>query len=286
MKRNGPARKGPGLSPAGSRPSTAEVREIWDANAAFWDERMGEGNSTHSLLVSPTMERLLELRPGQEVLEIACGNGQFARRLAQLGATILATDFSEAMLEHARQRTGASTAAIEYRRVDATDAKALRALGSRRFAAVVCPMAMMDMATIEPLASSLASLLTAGGRFVFSVTHPCFNGTGSRRVVEESDEAGTVVGRSGVFVSRYATPTTAKGLAMIGQPRPQFYFERPLNALLRPFFAAGLALDALEEPMFPPELPAPRSMSWVAFREIPFVLVGRLRLAPSTSELR
>jgi SAM-dependent methyltransferase len=279
MKRKGPVRKPPRRPTRAAGPSTTEVREIWDENADFWDERMGEGNSTHNLLVSPTMERLLDLRPGERVLEIACGNGQFARRLAQLGATVLATDFSEAMLDHARRRTRAPTAAVEYRRVDATDATALRSLGSRRFAAVVCPMAMMDMATIEPLASSLGDLLAPGGRFVFSVTHPCFNGTGSRRVVEESDEAGALVGRSGVFVSRYATPTTAKGLAMIGQPRPQFYFERPLNALLRPFFEAGLALDALEEPMFPADLPSPRPMSWVAFREIPFVLVGRLRLA-------
>ncbi|HTP54956.1 MAG TPA: class I SAM-dependent methyltransferase [Thermoplasmata archaeon] len=275
------APRAPRKAPAsrGGKAGTAadEVREIWEANAAFWDERMGEGNATHRLLVSPAMERLLAVRPGETVLEIACGNGQFARRLATLGARVLATDLSEAMLQHARRRTSVDHRGIEYRRLDATDRPALRALGAHRFAAVVCPMALMDIAAIEPLAESLGELLGPGGRFVFAVTHPCFNGSGARRVLEEEDDAGTLVERSGVFVYRYATPTTAKGLAMIGQPRPQLFFDRPLNALLRPFFAAGFALDALEEPLFPAELAPPRPMSWVSFREIPSVLVGRMR---------
>ena len=37
-----------------------EVRDIWDANAAFWDARMGqEGNDHRRLLVGPAQERLL-----------------------------------------------------------------------------------------------------------------------------------------------------------------------------------------------------------------------------------
>jgi SAM-dependent methyltransferase len=226
------------------------------------------------------MERLLAIAPGEEVLEIACGNGQFARRLAGLGARVLATDFSPGMLAHARARSQEFEGRVEYRHLDATDRPALLDLGSHRFAAVACTMALMDMAEIAPLASVLGRLLAKDGRFVFSVTHPCFNGTGIRRVVEEEDAEGTLVEKAGVYVYRYATPTTIKGLAMIGQPSPQYYFDRPLGELLRPFFDAGMVMDALEEPRFPPELPPNRAMSWIAFPEIPSVLVGRLRPLP------
>jgi SAM-dependent methyltransferase len=259
-----------------------EVAEIWDANADFWDAQMGEGNLTHRHLVAPIMERLLELRRGERVLDVACGNGQFARRLAELGAHVDAVDLSEGMLAHARARSGEFPGRIEFHRLDACDPDALGTLPTGGYSAVVSSMALMDMRDLRPLARALPRLLQPGGRFVFSVTHPAFNGTGIRRMVEEEDAGGTLVQRSGVFVYRYRTPLTARGLAIPGQPRPQLYFDRPLGELLRPFFQSGLALDGLEEPQFPPEVTPNRPMSWISFPEIPPVLVGRLRPIPAT----
>lgn len=63
------------------------------------------GNAFYRHLVCPAAERLLELRPDDNVLELACGNGIFARRLSQLGTRVLATDFSLKMLELAKART-------------------------------------------------------------------------------------------------------------------------------------------------------------------------------------
>src|SRR2546428_4471796 len=98
-----------------------KTQEAWNQNAAFWDEKMGEGNLFQRVLVGPTSERLLDLKPGEVVLEIACGNGVFARRMAQLGARVIATDFSEQLLERARARTTEHADRIEYRLIDATD---------------------------------------------------------------------------------------------------------------------------------------------------------------------
>lgn len=147
----------------------AETRAIWDAKAKFWDERMGEGNAFQRDLVGPATERLLGPVAGETVLDVACGNGVFARRLATLGATVVATDFSRGVLDAARARSGGHGDRIDYRLVDATDEAALLDLGEGRFAAVVCGMAMMDMPTISPLTRAVGRLLAPGGRFVFSV---------------------------------------------------------------------------------------------------------------------
>jgi len=69
-----------------------ETRAMWNQKASFWDERMGDGNDFHRLLVSPAAERLLNLQPGETVLEIACGNGVFSRRMAQLKNEVLRRD--------------------------------------------------------------------------------------------------------------------------------------------------------------------------------------------------
>ena len=251
-----------------------DVRSRWDGNARFWDEQMGaSGNDFHLSLVRPAVERLLGPVEGRRVLEIACGNGLFARGLAELGAHVVATDTSPAMLERARRHPSDG---IEYRALDAAQPGQLAALGAGRFDAVVCNMALMDMADIRPLAGALGGLLRASGRFVFSICHPCFNRLGVRFVHEVEEPGGEPVERRGVQITRYVTPAVGEGTAIAGQPVKQLYFDRPLGQLLEPFFDGGLALDGLEEPAFPPASGAGR-LHWGGVPEIPPVLVGRMR---------
>jgi 2-polyprenyl-3-methyl-5-hydroxy-6-metoxy-1,4-benzoquinol methylase len=255
-----------------------ESQAIWDANAEFWDNYMGEGGSFQRVLIGPATERLLNLRPGERVLDMACGNGAFARRLAQLGARMVASDFSAKFIERAKARTTEHRDRIEYRQVDATDEAQLLALGVGQFDAAVCAMALMDMPVIAPLMNALRQLLKPGGRFVFSTMHPCFNSNNPVRVLEEADVAGDIRQTPFVKIGYYLTPQTYKGLGVIGQPAPQYYFHRSLTELLGAAFRAGWVIDALEEPAFPQAEGARRPLSWEHFREIPPVLIVRLRL--------
>jgi 2-polyprenyl-3-methyl-5-hydroxy-6-metoxy-1,4-benzoquinol methylase len=256
------------------------ARSAWDQNAAFWDERMGEGNDFVEVLIWPATERLLELRPGERVLDIACGNGLSSRRLAAMGAHVVAFDFSEEMIAYARERTTQYTERIEYLVLDATDEAALLALGEGSFDAAICNMALFDMAEIKPLMRALARGLRPGGRFVFSVLHPCFNSPHMAHVAEMEDREGDIVTIYSVKVFGYISPTVARAVAIRGQPKPQLVFHRPLQVLLGAAFDAGFILDGLEERAFPPDHPAGKNpLGWGAnFSEIPPVLVARMRL--------
>src|SRR5262249_32592614 len=87
-------------------PAPEEIRAAWDALAGYWDENMEAGRTWQRGLIQPAVEALLRLEPGERVLEIACGNGEFSRRMAEFGGRVLATDFSEPMLERARAHRG------------------------------------------------------------------------------------------------------------------------------------------------------------------------------------
>jgi SAM-dependent methyltransferase len=255
------------------RPNNEDVRTAWDANAAFWDENMEAGRTWQRTLVAPAVGRLLDLEPAERVLEIACGNGEYARRMAELGVHVVATDFSEPMLERARARGGD----IEYRRMDATDPESLAAIAAAGpFDAVVCNMALMDMQTLDPLAEAVPSLLAPAGRFVLSVIHPAFCGGDSVRAIEQIEHDDHVERRYSVKVSHYITPRAARGIAVEGQPEPQWYFDRPISLLLAPFFRAGLVVDGIEEAVMPPGAVREGSMD-ALFREIPGIFVARLR---------
>jgi SAM-dependent methyltransferase len=241
---------------------------------------MGEGNDFVEVLVWPPTVRLLAVRPGERVLDVACGNGLTCRRLAALGADVTGFDFSEEMIAHARRRTSEYVDRVRYLVLDATDVAALLALGERGYDAALCNMALFDVAEIAPLMQALSRLLRPEGRFVFSVIHPCFNSAHVVHVGELEDIGGDIVTRYGVKVYSYMTPTIARGAAMHGQPEPQLYFHRPLQTLLGTMFDTGFILDGLEERAFPPDHPAGTSpLSWGGrFSEIPPVLVARARL--------
>ena len=252
-----------------------ESRDIWEQNARWWDGQMGEGNDWHRLLIAPPVEKLLDIRPDERVLELACGNGQFARRLASLGAQVVACDASAAFLDCARLRSSAESGRIEYRHLDLASEEYLATFGAGEFDAAVCNMALMDIACITPLLRAVRRALKAGGRFVFSVPHPCFNTNGTTLLAERDDFEDEMVSFS-VRVRQYLGLTPQKGIGIMGQPQPHYYFHRPLHTLLGTCFAAGMVLDGLEEPAF---TTSPRTFvaSWDNCGEIPPVLAARLR---------
>ena len=251
------------------------VREAWETNAEWWDAYYKEGNVFHRTLIAPATEALLAVEAGERVLDIACGNGAFSRRLAELGAEVLAFDFSEAFIACAKERTKEHMDRIDYRVLDATDRDAVLGLGEGMYDAAVCTMALMDMEEIEPLAEVLSRLLRSGGRFVFSIMHPCFNQMGATMMLEEETHDGRLVIKPAIKVAKYMTSFRAQGIGIVGQPVSQTYFHRPLQDLLRPFLDCGLALTGLEERAFEGRRTERPALSWDQFEEIPPVLVVR-----------
>ena len=126
------------------------AHSAWEANAEVWDARMGdEGNDFFNLLCWPSLASLLDVQPGQHILDIACGNGLTSRRLAALGAKVTAFDFSANLIEKAKARSSSLQSPISYHVIDATDENQLLSLGEGKYDAALSNMALFDMADIE-----------------------------------------------------------------------------------------------------------------------------------------
>lgn len=257
-----------------------EANRLWDAKAEFWDELMGDaGNRFYRELVGPAQMLLLDLGPSDQVLEIACGNGVATRDVARTAGRVVACDVSPKMVAASRKRAEAANLRnTEFHVVDATNEAALRSLGEG-FDAVLCSMALMDLPTLQPLMRATRATLKDGGRFVFSMTHPSFNHDGATMMEELVDRDGELVPIYSMKVSHYLEVPLQLGTGARDEPNPHYYFHRPLSQVLRPAFQAGLVLDALVEPAFPPQEPERRSFSWGNYSQIPPVLVARLRPA-------
>ncbi len=218
--------------------------EAWEANAKFWDEQMGEeSNFFHRDLVRPSVDKLLDVNPGDFVLDIACGNGNYSAYLANKGAKVLAFDYSKEMIALAKKRRAAVLDRVSFQVCDATDLKALLALKQERlFHKAVSNMAIMDISDIEPLFEAVYALLEDGGSFVFATHHPCFT-------YENGD---------------YFTSCVNKGVAIEGQPLLQNYYHRSISDILQLAFQMGYQMDGFYEVPFPKE-------------NVPIIMIVRLR---------
>ena len=207
-----------------------ESLDAWETNAEFWDNYMGdESNFFHCDLVRPFTESLLDVRSGELILDIACGNGNFSEKLAQLGAKVVAFDYSERMVELARKRREKAGGSIEFQQCDATKLDRLLELANgRKFNKAVANMAIMDISEIDPLFKALSTTLCVGGCFVFSTHHPCFT--------YPNEE--------------YFMPSTYKGVAIEGQPVLQNYNHRSMQDIFNIAFRNGFCVDGFHEVPF------------------------------------
>ena len=55
----------------------------------------------------------------------------------------------------------------------------------------------------------------------------------------EEQENGTVSETLAIKIRNYIRPVAYKGVAMVGQPMPQYYFHRPISTLLNTFLMPG-----------------------------------------------
>ncbi len=212
----------------------------WDAIAGWWDDTQGDtGDLWHRALIDPTLFGVLGSVAGQRVLDLACGNGYIGRRLARAGARVVGVDACAPLIERARAREAGDPLGISYH---VADAARLAPLADHVFDVVVCNMALMDIADAAGAIREARRVLRPRGRFVASLSHPCFDVPNASAWVVERLNYTTTVWRK---VSRYrevfgdAVPWNDWHIAS---------YHRPLSWYVRTLRAAGFVLTAFEEP--------------------------------------
>lgn len=175
-------------------------------------------------LDDPVLTELVGDVAGQDVLSLACGQGQDARLLARLGARVTAVDVSAEMLRHARRHEEAAPRGIAYMEGDAHE---LAAFADESFDGVVCHMALMDIPDLDAATRSVARVLGDGGWFVFSIVHPCYGG----HVEAVTDY---------LLDHRYRKPRPPEWL-------PRHAYHRPLAIYVEKLTNAGFRIERLEE---------------------------------------
>ncbi|MFQ5821551.1 MAG: class I SAM-dependent methyltransferase, partial [Candidatus Heimdallarchaeota archaeon] len=150
------------------------IKEEWDTASLVWSDFIRKGKDYYrDELNNPATFKLIGEVRGQRVLDVACGEGYNTRILARKGAKVTGVDFSEKLIDLAKQEEAKEELGISYHVMDATDLN--KELSSNYFDLVTCFMALQDIKYYKKVISEVDRVLKQQGRFIFSIPHPCFS---------------------------------------------------------------------------------------------------------------
>ena len=222
-----------------SRTSSQRKQTLWDQASRWYDSLVGmSGSDYHQTIVMPGVLKLLELKAGRRVLDLACGQGVFSRFLLEKKIKPEGLDSSEELLRMARSH---SVKPITYHLGNASDGKLL---DGQEFDGIACLLAVQNMEKIEPVFQNVARWLKPKGKFVMVLTHPCF------RIPRQThwgwDDEKKIEYRR---VDRYANEMKIPILTppFIDKVNFTMTYHRPLQNYFSALLKAGLCVDSLEE---------------------------------------
>jgi ubiquinone/menaquinone biosynthesis C-methylase UbiE len=217
----------------------------WHQMAEWWDERMGdEGDLWHRTLIDPPLIQLVGKVEELRLLDLACGNGYLSRRFARQGAMVTGVDTNAPLIERARRREEQEPLGIPYH---VGDAAHLDMLADGSLDLVICNMALMDIENAAEAIQEVARVLCKHGRFIASLSHPCFDKVNTSGWAIEYIYPTTTIWRK---MSRYReiAVDVLPWLQVPGAGVSTQAYHRPLSWYFRILRDAGLVVASFAEP--------------------------------------
>lgn len=153
---------------------TDPIKNEWNQSAIPWSDFIREGKDYYrDELNNPATFKLIGDVRGQRVLDVACGEGYNTRILARKGAKVTGVDFSEKLIDLAKQEEAKEELGISYYVLDAADLN--KEFSSNYFDLVTCFMALQDIKHYKKVIFEVDRVLKKRGRFICSIPHPCFS---------------------------------------------------------------------------------------------------------------
>jgi SAM-dependent methyltransferase len=209
--------------------------ELWERHAGWWQREFSAGaDPEYEEQILPLVAR--HLHGARRVLDIGCGEGQVARRLAAQGVEVVGLDPTPSQVGAAHDRASGPI----YARARA------EALPCRRaaFDAVLVCLALEHVDAFDTAIFEAARALEPGGRFVLVLCHPLLQSPGSGWVDDR------IVDTHYWRIRGYLGDDT-----VVDEVAPDVHLRfvhRPLSRYVHAMGEAGLLIDDMEEPP-PPE---------------------------------
>ena len=209
--------------------------DAWEQHAGWWQREFTDGaDPEYEEQILPLVDR--HLASARRVLDVGCGEGQVARRLAAQGVEVVGLDPTPSQVVEARLRGGGP--------VYAQSAAEQLPVRSASFDAVVMCLVLEHLDPFEPAIHEIARVLEPGGRFVLMLNHPLLQTPGSGWIDDH------ILEEQYWRVGPYLRDDSRMEEVAPGIELP--FMHRPLSRYVQVMGEVGLLIEDMDEPAPPP----------------------------------
>lgn len=224
----------------------------WGSVAGWYDDLLEKQVGTYQAdLILPNLLRLLEPKRGETILDLACGQGFFARAIAEAasGVKVIGVDLAPELIaiakkrsaEHSSHKVSQKTSPIEYH---ASSADRLPFIQNASVDKALIVLAIQNIEDMLSVFKEAARVVKKSGTLVIVLNHPCF------RIPKASswgyDKDAQIQYRR---VDGYISESKTK-IQMHPGAKPDDYtltFHRPLQSYAKALGKAGFVIAKIEE---------------------------------------
>jgi len=146
------------------KPSTTS----WGGVADWYDSYLETTEDSYQdKVIAPNLARILALKKGVRLLDVACGQGFFTRKFKEAGATVCGADISAELIAQAKNHSPDIPFHV-------APAQKLNFAKEASFDLVTIILAIQNIQNIQETFSEAARVLVPGGRLVLVLNHPAF----------------------------------------------------------------------------------------------------------------
>jgi len=211
----------------------------WNAVAGWYDELLKNDDSYQAKVILPNLLRVLDLKKGEQVYDLACGQGYFANVFAHEGANVIASDLSKKLIETAKKDTKEKISFY------ITPAHRAQFLKDKSIDTIVVVLAIQNIENVNEVLLECKRVLKNNGRIIFVLNHPAF------RVPQGSDWY-FLEGVQSRIISRYLSESKLSIDMNPGEKDKKkkistVTFHRSLQYYMKLFSKNSFAITRLEE---------------------------------------
>ncbi len=211
----------------------------WSPVADWYGKIVGSsGHYFHQHVILPGLKKIINLKIGEKVLDVGCGQGVYARAIDSR-VSYIGVDISEKLIEEARRldKNKRHTYIV-------ADARQSLPVPPQGFDHVVSILALQNIEDAAGAIANMVSTATIGGDITLVINHPCF------RIPRQSswgvDDTQKLEYRR---INRYMSPLKIPINAHPGDEKSPitWTFHEPLSYYINALTTAGCVVNACEE---------------------------------------